>query len=255
MSAIEHRRTRVPGLIDPAALPPWTPGGISGAVLWLHTGAGLWQDAAKSVPADADTDPIYTWADQSGLGHDFVQATEGNRPLLKTDVSGTVDAVEFDAYKWLEIGSALYGSGNATVFLVVYLSSASERGTIFGVGSGSNGWKIGVGGSTFDSPGDNLVILFDNVKWIGTGDAIGTGLHVIAVRLSSGVPEWWIDGVTAGSTTGTPNAPSALTSIGRDGADSRYYTDHLVEVIASDESLDAEEMAAVHNYLLGKYGL
>lgn len=54
--------------------------------VWVKSDTGLYKDAAKTQPATADGDAVYTW-DNIAAGNDFVQATLGNRFLLKI-VSG-----------------------------------------------------------------------------------------------------------------------------------------------------------------------
>ncbi len=49
-------------------------------VVWLEAKAAyLFQDAGKATPATNGT-TVYTWADRSGHGRDFIQATGANRP-------------------------------------------------------------------------------------------------------------------------------------------------------------------------------
>jgi hypothetical protein len=69
----------------PAAFFPSTITGLAAA--YTADPAYCFQDAAKATPC-ADGDPVYTWADRSGAGLDFVQATLANRPLLKSDGAG-----------------------------------------------------------------------------------------------------------------------------------------------------------------------
>ncbi len=243
-------RTRLPGLIDAKAL-----GGkpaLTSQVVDLFADTNVWTDASKSTPA-GDGDAVYTWADAY---HDYQQSTASYRPILRSGIGGHW-AIEFDGSDDdLSLSTAVVGSSSATVFIVVYLSSTSEHGAFWGVGSGSNGWKVGVGGSDFNSNGNGLIILFDEVKWIRTGDAIGTGKHLVTVRLTGGAPEWWIDGVPSGSTTGSPRSPSALTSIGSDARfGGRFYTDYLLAVVAGAASVSDSEVTAMNNYLMGRYGI
>lgn len=74
-----------------ASVPPTT-----NLQLWLKADAGCYTDAAKSTACASDADKVYVWADQSGNGNDAVQATEGNRPLWKTNIVGTLPAIRFD---------------------------------------------------------------------------------------------------------------------------------------------------------------
>jgi len=255
MSATEHRRVRVPGAVDYRAMPAFYPPAMTGCVLWLSTEGGLWKDSGMTSPAENNGDAVYTWQDLSGNGNHFTQPTAANRPILCLNKTGDIDTLQFDGNDWLELSRAIHGELSATAFIVAYLSSASQTGAMFGVGTDGNGWKVGTGASSFDNSGNDLILLLDGVKWIDTTDPIGTGLHLITVRLSTGEPSWWIDGDAMGNTTGTPRPPTSLTSIGRDGANRRYYNDNLAEILASDRSLSDAELQLAHDYLLGKYGL
>ena len=57
----------------------FSPTDINGLQLWLRADAGTFNDAAKTQPC-ADGDAVATWADQSGNGYDFTQATANSRP-------------------------------------------------------------------------------------------------------------------------------------------------------------------------------
>jgi len=69
---------------------------IAGLQLWLKADAGTYQDAAMTVPAVLDTDPIGGWQDQSGNGNHVTQVMAGKKPLLKLNQQNTLPAVRFD---------------------------------------------------------------------------------------------------------------------------------------------------------------
>jgi lysophospholipase L1-like esterase len=52
----------------------FTPGQLSGLVVWTQPGVGMYQDAGKTTPCAAAGDPIGAWADQSGSGNDLTQS-------------------------------------------------------------------------------------------------------------------------------------------------------------------------------------
>lgn len=70
------------------------PSSISGLQYWVKSDTGVYKDAAKTQ-ACADGDSVYTWADQSGNGRDFVQATSANRPVFHTNRVNGLAAVTF----------------------------------------------------------------------------------------------------------------------------------------------------------------
>ena len=91
---------------SPAAAALWTPalptGGGQLPHTWLHTGAGLWQDVAKTVPAVGDGDLVYTWTNQGSDVSDFVQANAGSRPTLKTPILNGTPVLRYDGGDWLQ---------------------------------------------------------------------------------------------------------------------------------------------------------
>ena len=246
-------RTRYPGLIDSKALSNFP--SQTSLVLDLHAAIGVWQDAAMTTPAVADTDPVWTWQDMSGAGNHHVQATAGSQPKLRTGVAGSYRSVEFDGGDNLYLANAIVGRQYATVYMVVYMTSATEHGVIYGIGDTTNGWKYGVGGDLAADDND-ITLLFDNVKWINTGYAIGLNMHLLTLRMQNYAPYFWLDGVFKGNTTGTPNAPSAMSWIGS-GAQmaGRDFTDNIVRIIACNAQVSDVELTATNNYLMELYGI
>lgn len=105
--------------------------------LWLD-GASCYTDAAKTVKASANGDLIYTLADLSGNGNDFVQATEANRPLLVTSAINGQLAWQFgnDAVnaKFAQTGkniTTILGAANAASLYVVFKGGATSGAEIY----------------------------------------------------------------------------------------------------------------------------
>ena len=246
-------RSRLPGPIDPKAVSfPYIPS----KTLHLISSVGVWSDAGRTtVPGDGDA--VYWWDDQSGAGNHLGQATESLRPLYQTGISGLVNGLEFDgANDKLSLGAGVCASSNATVFVVVYLSSASEKGTFFSTGAANNGWRMGAGSGNLSTAGNKLIILHEGVAWLDTGQSFGTGLRMATVRYnSSSRPSWWINGVYKGASTNSPKAARALTYVGGEGDISRTFTDHLVEIVVSDSYVSDAQLANMNAYLLRKYGI
>lgn len=149
-------------------------------------------------------------------------STNGNTGTLTGGPSWTQgkygSGLNFDGSDDEVTVSSVYnlGNSNMTIETWVYLNTNSESGAFVKIGTASNGIGIGVGGSTFDDSGNNLLMLYEAVRWIDTGIDIGTGWHHVAIAIdSSGVPTGYIDGVSIGTFTGT-NAvtPTTSTNIG-----------------------------------------
>lgn len=102
-------------------------------------------------------------------------------------------------------------SANATIAYWVYLPDTSRCGTFVKVGGGTSGFGLGFGNTQVNNNGNNIVGLYENVRFIGTGVSIGTGVHHLAMVLNnSGFPEMYLDGRSVYSDAS--GAPSATTS-------------------------------------------
>jgi len=104
------RRFGGPGMHGVGGIPFAAMGGIgqgaaatpaSGMVLWLKSGTGLYQDAAKTTPA-ANGDAVGAWADQSGNGNDATQATAGLKPVR---IDNVVNGIGVDGRSYFHCDS------------------------------------------------------------------------------------------------------------------------------------------------------
>lgn len=97
-----------------------SPDDVPGLVLWLQADTGTWQDAAKTVPADADADTVYVWEDQSGEGNDASQATANDRPEMQTRIGdSSVNVVRFDgADHFLDVGTIRAAEGELDCYVI-----------------------------------------------------------------------------------------------------------------------------------------
>lgn len=133
------------------------------------------------------------------------------------------------------------GTAGVTMAAWVNVDSVSERGAAIKVG-GNNGYGIGVGGTSFDTSGNNLVGIYEAVRWIPTGTPLGTGWHHIAMVIDgSGVPSLYKDGTLVGTYPGAaPLAPTGPISIG--GYPSRSLDAVMDDVIILNRALSAEQI-------------
>ena len=109
---------------------------------------------------------------------------------------------------------------NISVFCWVYLSGSSLKGAFFHNGdhsAGGDGFALGVGGTTLDNDGNNLIGLLDNVAWMNFGSTIGTGWHFVGITRDATTWKGWIDNSQAASTfTTNPGTPTNYFTIGGD---------------------------------------
>jgi hypothetical protein len=115
-----------------------------------------------------------------------------------------------------------------TLEALVYLPDALESGAFIKVGSGQQGYGMGVGNGTFDSDGNELLALREFVGWIDTNVTIGTGWHHVAsaYTVSGGAYVGWVDGVrvTSGTFAGinTGNTDTFVGGYTGDGSENRH---------------------------------
>lgn len=100
------------------AAPAFTPLNIAGLALWLKADGVLWQDAARTVPAVADADPVGAWDDASGNGRNAVQATAAKRPILKLNVQNGKPGVRCDGVDDFLAATVNQAFSNVSLFVV-----------------------------------------------------------------------------------------------------------------------------------------
>lgn len=131
------------------------------------------------------------------------------------------------AFQYLSGDQAtILGNTNATVSLWVYSATGTNSGAFIKLGSASNGYGIGIGNATYANatPGTNIILAYEGVRWINTSTALGTGWHHIVMTINSaGVPSAYRDGVPLSSYAGTNAAtPTAGISVGGAGTSARF---------------------------------
>lgn len=125
-----------------------------------------------------------------------------------------------------------------------YVSSTSMTGCFLY----AQGIGIGVGSGTFEASGNNLVLLYETIRWIDTGIPLGTGWHTVVVNInSSGHPEVFLDGLSVYTDTGSA-PPSAGSSTYIGGLTSRWWGSYVDDVAVVDRPLTTAEVKEVSLY-------
>jgi len=110
-------------------VPVWTPASVPDLVAWWDFSDidQLFQDESKSTPVASDGDVIGACADKSGQGNDILQATNGNRPLYKTNRHNSLSAALFDdTDDYLDVGNSMTTATSSTVFTVVAVPGSAD---------------------------------------------------------------------------------------------------------------------------------
>jgi sporulation protein YlmC with PRC-barrel domain len=209
----------------------------------------------------------------SSLGENSTFVVDLSRSSNNGTINGPVfnstgkynGAYEFDGANDEITSSTTFGIGigNFSVSAWVNLDSTSESGSFIKIGGTSPnvGFAIGTGGSTFDNSGNDLILLYEGVRWIDTNDNIGTGWHHVAMTVNkNGYPEAYIDGVqTYSDTTGVGSSPQqSITYIGGytgSAAENRHADVTLDEIRIWNRSLTAQEIYQLYASNLNKFNL
>ncbi len=159
-------------------------------------------------------------------------------------------ALSFDGSNDLVAISSTYNltNGNLSASAWVNLDSASEDGAFIKIGDSSTGFGIGVGASTFDDSGNNLIMLYEGIRWIDTNVNIGTGWHHVAMVVDKdGEPSGYIDGKKVYSDTLNSDGlvpKGNVTYIG--GYAARYVDSYIDEVMIWNRSLTKTEVYEIY---------
>ncbi len=196
---------------------PFSPGTLTGIApsldIALQRSSGLlWQDAGKTVPAVADTDPIRV-ATCPWTGIDYVAASDAQRPLLTSSggkwgltFDGTDDSLTADFGSALSQPVTLGFSSNSTTGQYYCDGSAGRIafGTVIVSGSGDHGIYAGVG---FEAAGTTAPT--GNAVWL----AYANGASSVIRR----------DGVQVGAGNSGSNGLGQLVHVGRAQNSTGFY--------------------------------
>lgn len=209
-----------------AAAAGFSPADISGLVAWY----------AADALALNDADPVASWSDLSGEGHDLAQATSGSRPSYRTNGLNSLPVVRHDGTDdFLTGGSAFVAHHWLVVAKHDGPNFANYLGLITGTGAGDGEIiLVGAAGSNtfYDDPGQTTV---NRLAGVASLDAPMSAFGIVSV---SSVAGWNV----------TPQ-------IGKDRNTARFWIGDIAEAIAYDAVLSTTDLNSVAGYLADKYGL
>lgn len=211
---------------------------------------------ASQIGGLADGDPVATWADVSGNGRDFTQATAGNRPVYKTGGIAGRPYVDFTTDDSLGASTLPSGISSVTMFMVLRNASSVTQFAFYW-GTSSNGIGIGL-----ISP-DRAVQLRNGgatVNCIEGTYTVNIG-EIWTVRRNSTGPllEFWKNGVSqvisnSGAAMGSLSAAGVLGAF-NPATPSVFWSGDIFETIGYASILTDPQRSAIETYLLTKYGL
>lgn len=207
---------------------------------------GRWPVAAVFGPEEKIVGSIAT-PNGASSGTLAASMTEDRYGFYSThNQSNTTDFCTFPS----NFGAAVAPFG---AFVDVNLAG-NTNGAFIKVGTISDGWGLGVGGTTFDNTGNNIIGLGEGVAWSTPGTvAIGTGRHTIGLYVVAGGAYYYLDGQrlhggVADVFSFSFAAPGASTSVGgyMNGATNRIPTHHLYSAVLMRGVLDDSIFRALH---------
>jgi len=101
------------------------PAGISGCILWLKAGTGIFKDAGTTPAADGDG--VAQWNDASGNGKNFTQTTSDKRPKWNT-TDQLVEGVYFSVTQFLSHATFSYNWQAGSFFAIGRQSTLRDSG-------------------------------------------------------------------------------------------------------------------------------
>lgn len=174
--------------------------------------------------------------------------------------------------QYISISNSLGLSGSNTNISVAgwsYRLALNDHGAFFKIGNntdftGGDGVAIGIaaaGASGFETAGNNIVALYEGVRWIDTSVTATTGWHHFALVINStGGPAVYWDGVLIYSDAGA--APAAIGSLGASitqiggytssSPSNRFFTGYLDDMRIYNRALSATEVNDIYLQGLGR---
>lgn len=156
----------------------------------------------------------------------------GQLPLAKGSVksalfNGTTSNVSFT-------NTLLNANADISIECLINLASLSLKGSFVKLGTGGVGIGLGVGGSTQDNVGNNLIAISENIAWKPTNVPIGTGTHHVGLVFKGFTSKEWLfylDGFLVA--TLPPQSISNPNDIGLIGmGDYSRYVNSLIDEVA-----------------------
>lgn len=220
----------------------FSPKQIAGLQLWLK---------ADSLALN-DGDPVGTWADQSGNGRDFTQATASLKPTYKANILNGKPVVRFDGVDDLLTAAAAVMTVTSDWSLVAVLkpiSAVADRAPVMN-GSASG---YGIGTSTGATAKKGWIA--GGVSWQDSTTAADTNANVWVVsRVSGGgTTTLHVNGTALTVADAAATTPTA-SRLGSHAAGSEWNGD-MAEVLMYTPKLTDANRDLLESYLGSKYGI
>lgn len=248
-NATQHRRTRIPGLVDSKA--------VSGVPYYSLVSGLVWGFAADQMPVVADSTAVGSVPDLAG-GSPATQASGTLQPLYRTGQINGLPALQFDGTDdYIELPNVFGSLTAAEVFLVVKLDADPPP-----VDTKTGFWRL----QNITSDPQALHVPFTD----GTiYDGFGSTTRKTTVNPTLSMASWRVYQVASASGAwtsfmdGTQIYTTATNTVGFRTADlwlgrsyTIYYFDGVMaEILIYDHVLNSTERGIIKTALAAKYAL
>jgi hypothetical protein len=165
----------------------------------------------------------------------------GTFEIVADTASGGVRAAEFNGTSEKISGTAFTDVTSVAWSFWFYKSADNQSGTLLGLGTGAGGAMLGIGSTTHDANGSNLVMGKAEAYWVTGTHALTTGWHHCLLQIDgSSIATVYIDNtlvITDGQ--GAMEAPFGTFNFGDDGYGSRYLATKIDDMRYFTEVLDS----------------
>lgn len=234
----------------------------------------LWLDANDlSTITTGSVNAVATWADKSGGGRNFTQATAGSRPTYQTSSFNSRPSINFDgssdfltyasntSYSRFTVFGVLNVQNNATmltqdIFSKVYFFALNFNDFPFrGISAGPTvtalGASIDSGNGNYTTDATSTTSASPNVNYLFTSyydqSNLITSINGVAGQITP-----------ASLTLSSTVAPYAIGRAGLEnggGAGTSYYKGNIAELIMYTSSLTTTQQQDIRRYLGNKWGI
>ncbi len=236
---------------------------VAAAASGPATGMAAWWEANSGV-LDGSGNPctdgvaVATWQDQSGNGWNAIQATSGNRPILKTAILNSLPVVRFvGATPQFLLHSYSRGAGDSTIFAVAKRSVTTSGiyQDIIQCAAVNTPLSVAISAQTDSST--NWGAYYNAT--IDSSYSCGSQFLIMCVNQSgSGVTLVFRSNTNSENKTGSGFYTDSATDrrfIGSAPPPWSSFSGDIAELLIYERVLSAGDQASTYAYLAAKYGL
>lgn len=234
--------------------------------LWLDGAGGyFYDDQLKSNLVSNAGESVGTWADRSGNGFDFVQATASLRPTIIKDFgpsNKTFLIYDADQLSFTGTSSSQVAGAGSTMFFVIhyglvggdYILLASDTTTRIRATANTSTGTLFFHAQNYAGTSSNNTYLSTD-----TNDTLVYKVGILAYRVGASLAESFVNGTTQTDTETTIPTGTLFTSgVTYDLFDTTVgptQPNMLAEFMVFDSALSDSNMNTVTNYLGKKYSI